>query len=186
MNRTFKAAIAALIFAVGFAGSAAAGPLMDIFITEVGKARPLAEQGHAPSQNILGAMYEHGWGVTQDYQAAVNWYSKAAAQDFAGAQFRLGVMYEKGLGVPRDDATAMSWYRKAAAQGHTAAQGLLGAKYDLGQGVPQDYVTAHVWLNLAAAGGDKEAAEARDKVAAKMAPAQIAEAQKLAREWKPK
>jgi uncharacterized protein len=42
-----------------------------------------------------------------------------------------------------------------------------------------------MWLNLAAAGGDKKAAEFRDRIATSMTPAQIAEAQKLAREWKP-
>jgi uncharacterized protein len=48
-----------------------------------------------------------------------------------------------------------------------------------------------MWLNLAAAqaklvGGRNIAGEARDNIAAKMSPAQIAEAQRLAREWKPK
>jgi uncharacterized protein len=56
----------------------------------------------------------------------------------------------------------------------------------MGQGVPQDYVIAHMWFNLAASGGHKNAVQGRDMVAAKMAPAQLAEAQKLAREWKPK
>jgi TPR repeat protein len=51
------------------------------------------------------------------------------------------------------------------------------------QGVPQDYVIAHMWLSLAAAGGNFTAE--RDFIAAKMTPAQVAEAQKLAREWKP-
>jgi len=59
-----------------------------------------------------------------------------------------------------------------------------------GHGVPQDYVIAYMWLNLSAAGpnnreGVKLASELRDVVAAKMTPAQIAEAQKLARDWKP-
>ena len=58
--------------------------------------------------------------------------------------------------------------------------------YVKGQGVPQDYVIAHMWFNLAAARGKKNAVKARDIVAAQMTPAQIAEAQKLAREWKPK
>jgi uncharacterized protein len=40
-----------------------------------------------------------------------------------------------------------------------------------------------MWLSLAAAGGNFTAE--RDFIAAKMTPAQIAEAQKLAREWKP-
>jgi hypothetical protein len=41
------------------------------------------------------------------------------------------------------------------------------------------------WFNLAAARGNKDAVKGRDMVAAKMTPAQLAEAQKLAREWKP-
>ena len=57
--------------------------------------------------------------------------------------------------------------------------------YDNGQGVPQDYVQAHKWYNLAAASGNKDAVKNREIVAAKMTPAQIAEAEKLVREWKP-
>jgi uncharacterized protein len=59
--------------------------------------------------------------------------------------------------------------------------------------VPQDYVQAHKWFNLAAAripASETEsraiAIKSRDSVASKMTPAQIAEAQKLASEWKPK
>ena len=55
--------------------------------------------------------------------------------------------------------------------------------YAIGKGVVQDYVLAHMWLNLAAAQGDPDAARWRDDVAKMMMPAQIAEAQKLAREW---
>jgi TPR repeat protein len=88
---------------------------------------------------------------------------------------------------------AASWYRKAADQGHAGAQYQLGYMYANGWGVPQDYILAHMWCNLSAARtsdvsgkGDRRAAKIRDEVAAKMTPAQIAEAQKLAREWKPK
>jgi TPR repeat protein len=80
----------------------------------------------------------------------------------------------------------MKWSRKAADQGVISAQLMLALLYLEGQGVPQDYVQAHLWYNLAGAGGSPAAAEGRDSVAAKMTPAQIAEAQKLAREWKPK
>jgi hypothetical protein len=62
--------------------------------------------------------------------------------------------------------------------------------YNVGQSVPQDYVMAHMWINLAAssATGDdqKQYARERDAIAAKMTPQQIAEAQRLARERKPK
>jgi TPR repeat protein len=57
-----------------------------------------------------------------------------------------------------------------------------------GEGVPQDYVQALMWFNLAASefdGSCEEAHKIREGIAAKMTPAQIAEAQKLAREWKP-
>ncbi len=44
-----------------------------------------------------------------------------------------------------------------------------------------------MWLNLAASHEKmSDAVEERDKVASKMTPGQIAEAQKLVREWKPK
>ncbi|MSP50530.1 MAG: sel1 repeat family protein, partial [Alphaproteobacteria bacterium] len=89
-------------------------------------------------------------------------------------------------GVPQDYAEAVMWYRKAADQGEADAQTNLGINYANGQGVPQDYVQAHKWFNLAAAKGNINAVKNRDIVAAKMTPAQIAEAQKLAREWKPK
>lgn len=81
---------------------------------------------------------------------------------------------------------ALFWYRKAAEQGNAGAQANLGLMYERGQGVPQDYAQAHMWLNLAASRAHTAAATKRDEVAAQMTPAQIAEAQKLAREWKPK
>jgi TPR repeat protein len=71
------------------------------------------------------------------------------------------------------------------------AQFLLGYIYDEGLGVPQDYIEAYKWWNLSRfRAQDKEdfevATQNRDDVAGKMTPAQIAEAQKLAREWKRK
>lgn len=113
---------------------------------------------------------------------------KAAEAGDARAQFNLGFSYY--LGVPaKDYAEAARWFRKAADQGYVAAQFRLGQLYFSGQGVPQDYVQAHMWVNLAAAhaNGDYQQmfAAARDEVAAKMDAAQIAEAQRLAREWKP-
>ena len=98
----------------------------------------------------------------------------------------LGAIYQIGEGVTQDYAEAMRWYRKAAEQGDVTTQVQLGFMYSKVKGVPQDYVQAHMWYNLAAAQGDKDARESRDSLAKKMTPAQIAEAQRLAREWKPK
>jgi TPR repeat protein len=85
----------------------------------------------------------------------------------------------------RDYATALRLIRPLAEQGDANAQYNLGVFYDNGLGVPQDRVRAYMWLNLAAMQGRESAATFRDLVARLMTPAQIAEAQKLAREWKP-
>jgi TPR repeat protein len=99
---------------------------------------------------------------------------------------------QNGEGVPQDYEEAAKWLRRAADQGVTTAQLMLGGMYGMGQGVPTDIISAHMWLNLAGATQSaareliQNAQEMRDMIARRMTPAQIAEAQKLAREWKPK
>ena len=73
-----------------------------------------------------------------------------------------------------------------AEQGNVISQYTLGVLYANGYGVPQDFVQAYKWYNLAAANGAEVAGLRRDTLAKQMIPAQIAEAQQLAREWKPK
>lgn len=146
--------------------------------------RKAAEQGDADAQQVMGRAYRLGEGVAQDSVEAAMWYRKAAEQGLAGAQVFLGVMHSLGEGVPQDDAEAANWFRKAAEQGDSQGQDSLGSAYFLGLGVPQDFVLAHMWANLAAAKGHDLAIETRDKVAGYMTPEQIAEAQRLAREWR--
>jgi TPR repeat protein len=154
--------------------------------------RPLAEQGDANAQIVLGAMYQEGLGAPQDYAQAEFWLCKAALQGGAMAQFFLGNMYYEGPGERQDYSQAAHWFRKAAAQGMAMAQFYLGDMYAEGQGVTQDFVLALMWLNLAADGrrmpdeaSQKMATIERDDTAAEMTPDQIARAQRLAREWKP-
>ena len=150
-----------------------------------------ANKGDAKAQNNLGAMYDKGQGVPQDYNQAASLYLQAAEQGDAVAQNNLGLMYDKGEGVPQDYKQAVSWFRKAADQGDAKAQYNLGLMYYYGHAAPKDYVEALKWITIAAAySTEKEnrdhIARNRDIVANKMTPAQIAEAQKLAREWKKK
>ncbi len=84
-----------------------------------------------------------------------------------------------------DYATALHEWQPLADRGIAEAQFNVGVLYHKGRGVPQDFVQAYKWYNLAATYGEKRGAEARDALAKQMTPAQIAEAQKLAREWKP-
>jgi len=156
------------------------------YATALREWRPLAEQGDALAQYNLGVLYRKGRGVPQDDVQARQWYEKAAAQGQAKAQYNLGTLYLNGGGVPKDYQQALRWFRMAADQGEALAQTKIGIMYDDGQGVPHDFVQAHKWYNLAATNGDKPAAELRDALAKQMTPVQIAEAQQLAREWKPK
>ncbi len=147
--------------------------------------RPLAEQGQARAQAMLGIIYDNGLGVPEDDAGAVKWYRMAADQGDTNGQYKLGIMYGEGQGVAVDHAEAAKWYRMAADQGDERAQASLGLMYLNGDGVPQDYVLAHMWSNLAASQEDEGAISLRELVAGRMTPEQIAEAQKLAREWAP-
>ncbi len=132
------------------------------------------------------AAYERG-----DYATALKIWKPFVEQGDAAAQYNLGLMYDFGRGVAEDDGEAVKWYRRAAEQGYASAQLGLGVMYDHGRGVVQDYVLAHMWLDLAVARsrpGEQRLiwAEYRRRIALNMTPAQVAEAQRLAREWKPK
>ena len=61
-------------------------------------------------------MYEKGWGVTLDYDKAVELYQKAADQGYYLGQSNLGFMYQEGLGVDQDDEKAIEWYQKSLDQ----------------------------------------------------------------------
>jgi TPR repeat protein len=106
MNRTSPAAVAAVMLAVSFAGSVAAGPLEDGLVARknsdyeaaIRLLRPLADQGDAQAQYNVGEMYQYGQGVPHDNAIAMNWYQKAAAQGYARAQHHIGFMYHFGQG----------------------------------------------------------------------------------------
>jgi TPR repeat protein len=149
-----------------------------------------AEGGEPAAQFNLALMYEHGDGVTQDNQKAVRWYTSAARGGNLKAQLILATMCEQGTGVPQDYTQAMEWYRKAAEAEIPIAMNSLGVVYEHGNGVPQDYVLAHQWYNLAASrarepDGRDTYTKNRDSLARNMTGQQIAEAQRLATQWKP-
>jgi hypothetical protein len=131
--------------------------------------RVRAEQRDAEAQSRLGKMYSDGKGVPRDFAEAVRWYRKAADQGYAKAQHNIGVMFYRGKGVQQDYGEALRWYRKAADQGYAPAQYGVGFVYSEGKGVLQDCAEAVRWSRQAA-----EQAE------------QINEAERLAKEWKPR
>ena len=153
------------------------------YATAVTWFRKAADQGVAIAQVTLGLMHAEGEGVPQDYAEAVKWLRKAAKQGLVEAQTLLGFMYHDGEGVPQDIAEAVKWWRMAVEQGDVDAQYNLGHMYREGRGVSQDYVCAHMWYNLAAALGHDCARDSCDLLAKCMTLDQVAEAQRMAREW---
>jgi TPR repeat protein len=148
--------------------------------------RHAAEAGYGPAMSSLASIYASGSEVEKDMAEAVRWARAGAAKHEMVSQSILGRAYMLGEGgLVRDFTQFMHWTRLAALQGERNAQAALGRLYLEGAGVPQDYVQAHLWFNLAAARGHSQSAKQRDEVAAKMAPQQLADAQKLASAWRP-
>jgi TPR repeat protein len=129
--------------------------------------RPLAEDGDAYAQDVLGLLYfgglgVEGTGVRKSYKKAVKWYRKAAEQGHFGAQNNLGAMYLEGNGVKKSYDEALRWIRLSADQGYARAQKNLGMMYLKGLGVTQDDNEAIQWLRKSARQGYARAYEALD------------------------
>ena len=129
----------------------------------------------------------------KDVAEAAQWFRLAADQGLAEGHFSLGMVYARGNGVHQDDMEAGRWVRLAAAQGFVVAQAFLAMMCAEGRGMPQDFVAAHMWYSVAqaqdAAGNPAGPAlrysDELAAISARMTPAQIAEAERLAREWQP-
>jgi len=147
--------------------------------------RKAAEQGQMLAQNNLALACANGDGTAKDSAEAVKWFIKAADQGYVNAQNNVGVMYDDGNGVAKNDVEAVKWFTKAAEQGFARAQNNLGARYENGLGVPKDYIQAAKWYILATAQGNEEAANKFVELAKSMTSEQIAQAQKLAKEFAP-
>ena len=130
-------------------------------------------------------MYYRGTGVSRDFEKALEWYLKSAAQGFAFAQNNLGSIYATGTATPQDYVEAVRWYRKAAEQGFPTSQNNLCFMYATGRGITRDYVKAFAWCHIAASQGDLTARKNRNYIANIIDdPALLEKAQFLAAEYK--
>ena len=152
--------------------------------------RKAATQQYAPAEFHMGQLYDFGFGVARNDREALAWYRKAAAHGDAAAQRSVGDFYQKGRGVPADAAEAARWYRRGADGDDLRAQYELGNMHFNGTGVPRDYTSAYVWFTIAAGQTPLEdnrqgVLELRNIAAARMTPAEVAEARRRVAAWKP-
>lgn len=150
--------------------------------------RRAAEQGLADAQVELGDCYANGDGIGENPVAAAGWFRKAAEQNYAAGQYALGKCFFDGYGVTKDINEGIAWTRKAAEQGLPDGENAYGMCYAKGKGVPQSYLEAYKWFNLAAAQGGEHNTDARINLSMaerNLSPEQIAQGQKLARDFRP-
>jgi TPR repeat protein len=126
---------------------------------------PMAEQGDAHAQYLIGRMRFYGQAVPQDAAEAARWYRRSAERGYAPAQLALGLALDGGWGVAQAPTEAVDWYRRAAAQGMQPAMWRLAYHYRRGVGVARDLAEAWAWFDRLAAEGDTRALAERDWLA---------------------
>ncbi|MBY0431630.1 MAG: sel1 repeat family protein, partial [Rhodospirillales bacterium] len=129
--------------------------------------KPLAEQGQAEAQYLLGRILAAGRGLRLDYKDAYSWYAKAAVQGHAKGTCRAALLKAHGQGVTKDKAQAGQacipatfQVRAAAEQGDADAQALLGTLLLEGIGLDSNDSQALTWLRKAADQGQAGAQQA--------------------------
>ncbi len=112
----------------------------------------------------------------------------ARVAHFLGVTLPEGTDFEVGVEAwgRGDYDRAVREFRLLAEQGHAQAQVNLGIMSSQGRGVPKDSVQAYRWYTLAAGQGDDLAEKFKAHLEKSMTLDQLAEAQRLARAWKPK
>ena len=143
------------------------------------------------AQFCLGVMFgDSSWGVPGDEEQIASAVLNLAERGDAKAQTIMGVLCGNAQGTMQGDAQAVEWFRLAAEQGDPWAQFKLGRSYETGRGIPVDRIEAHKWLSLGTPKlrdelweANEDFEDATDAVEAKMSPAEVAEAEKRAREW---
>jgi TonB family protein len=113
---------------------------------------------------------------------------KTAEQGDTYAQNWLGLAYIRGAMGRPDYAEAAKWFLRAAEQGSIDSQYRVGQMYIDGKGVRRDYIQACKWLILSASANgqspiSQKAKDLMDSITGEMSPVQMAEAQRLARNW---
>ena len=145
-----------------------------------------ASQGFKESQIELGRIYYFGdHGVAKDGKKAFQYLLLPAAAGDAVAQNFIGVMYQIGFGADKDPARAFTWFQQAAESGEAKAQGNLANLYATGSGVPRDLVQAYKWFSVSLLSGGGSAVAVQE-IKGDLTPAEIAQGDKLIKEFQEK
>jgi len=121
------------------------------YSTAMRELKPLALQGNAHAQVLVGTMLYSDTGPYQVNEAeAASWFRRAADQGNASAQGILGDWYRVGKAVPQDSVQSVRLCRLSAEQDNSVGQWCLAHAYYDGEGVAQDYGRAFQLFSAAA------------------------------------
>jgi TPR repeat protein len=112
--------------------------------------------------------------------------SKLAETGDDVAQSSLALRYMTGDGVQQDIKRSLELFRRSAEQGNPGAEYALGTAYLTGIHISRDYVLGYMWLDVAALHGHELSPDLLTFLQGVMTKEQVAQAQKLVREWRPK
>lgn len=102
----------------------------------------IAEQGYAPAQVWLANTLDY----SEQNEAAVVWFRKAADQGDPAGEFGLAAMYEKGEGIAQDNGQALTYFTRAAEKNYQDAVFRLALLYkNGGLGLQPDPEKAAFW-----------------------------------------
>lgn len=154
------------------------------FVQAIKELKGAAENGEDDAQYVLGSAYANAKPPLQDPVESVKWLKMAAERGHIEAMHSLGNVY-LFLHQPGDPASAVQWFRSAADRGHADAQYLTGLLHYEGKVVSKDLVRSYMWFVLASKRGHLLAGVTMRKLRHEFSDAQVAEAMRLAKEWKP-
>jgi TPR repeat protein len=127
------------------------------FLTAFALALERAQENDPAAQTLLGEILRRGLGVKQDIDAAIDWYTLAAAKGDAEALYALGRMHLDGIGVEPDSAAAADFFRRAADAGQPVAAREFAYLLLQGEGTERNAMLAAAYLRRAAGEGDMDA-----------------------------
>jgi hypothetical protein len=155
----FLLCVPALIFALTFAGNAAAQSWnLQELLTEakaltasrLPSLRDRAQAGEARAQFLLGLAFEYGYAsLTKDPVEALRWFRKAADQGIGLPEAWVGDFYQYGIAGTKDFPEALRWYRRSVEHGYAPAAPLIAQMYVFGDGVAADHREAAKWFRRA-------------------------------------
>ena len=118
---------------------------------------PLIEQKAPDAINLLGLMYDYGFGVPLDDERSFKLYSEAAALGSIAAKYNKAAMLEYGEGTSVNEQLAFQLYRETSDAGYAPGTYAVADAYYYGVGTDSNYEKAEVYYQKAVDEGVKVA-----------------------------